>query len=139
MDNEKNDALDQLSDAVNAAALDDLAETFNDHINRLKDKQEEYWNSLTKEQQLDAFCAVVRRICQGELDDKGTYRYVLYDIFKFGPESYGAAQMAGYLDLHNQILAPEELLNTIKHFAQAASVDQSVIDQYIKENSWVLM
>ena len=98
MDNEKNDALDQLSDAVNAAALDDLAETFNDHINRLKNKQEEYWNSLTKEQQLDAFCAVVRRICQGELDDKGTYRYVLYDIFKFGPESYGSAQMAGYLE-----------------------------------------
>ena len=112
MDNEKNDALDQLSDAVNAAALDDLAETFNDHINRLKNKQEEYWNSLTKEQQLDAFCAVVRRICQGELDDNGTYRYVLYDIFKFGPESYGSAQMAGYLDLHNQILAPGELLNT---------------------------
>ena len=139
MDNEKNDALDQLSDAVNAAALDDLAESFSDYINTLKNKQEEYWNSLTKEQQLDVFCAVVRRICQGELDDKGTYRYVLYDIFKFGPESYGAAQMAGFLDLHNQILAPEALLNTVEHFAEFAKVDQSVIDQYIKENSWVLM
>lgn len=127
------------NDTTLADVVDDLAETFNDHFNKLKNKQEEYWDSLTKEQQLDAFCAVVRRICQGELDDKGTYRYVLYDIFEFGPESYGAAQMAGYLDLHNQIMAPGELKKVLEHFVESAKIDQSLLDEYLKESSWVLM
>jgi hypothetical protein len=73
-------------------------------------EQEEYWNSLTKEQQLKAFCAVVRRIYKGELVDQGSYRYVLYDVFGFGPEAYTQAQDAGYLDIHNAIEVKNEIL-----------------------------
>lgn len=65
---------------------------------------EQFWDSLTKEQQLLVFCAVVRRICKGELDDKRSYRGVLYDTFGFGPEAYAVAQCSGYLDLHNSII-----------------------------------
>ena len=64
-------------------------------------EQEELWNQLTKEEQLLAFCAVVRRIYKGELVERGTFRHVLYDTFQFGPESYMPAQLAGYLDIHN--------------------------------------
>ena len=62
---------------------------------------ENFWNTLTKEEQLKCFCAISRRIYKGELEDNGTYRYVLYDVFGFGPESYGVAQLAGYLSIHN--------------------------------------
>lgn len=66
-------------------------------------KEENMWESLSSEEQLDVFCAVVRRIVQAELIDKGTYRYTLYSVFKFGPEAYGRAMDAGYFDLHNSI------------------------------------
>jgi hypothetical protein len=64
-------------------------------------QQEQYWNSLTKQQQLDVFCAVVRRIHKGEVQLQGSYRYVLYDVFGFDMDSYVAAQYAGFLDIHN--------------------------------------
>ena len=74
---------------------------------------EDFWNSLDKSQQLEAFCAVIRRLYQGEIERNGTYRYVLYDIFGFGPEAYRKAQEAGFLALHNSIKTAdyeEELL-----------------------------
>ena len=74
----------------------------------MEDEQEQYWNSLSKEQQLNAFCAVVRRIYKGELEDNGTYRYILYNIFGFGPEAYVQAQIAGFLSLHNAIVVGEK-------------------------------
>ena len=64
-------------------------------------EEEQYWNQLTKDEQLLAFCAVVRRICKGDLVERGSFRHVLYDTFGFGPESYMPAQLAGYLEIHN--------------------------------------
>jgi hypothetical protein len=92
-------------------ALDKLHETselLQDVFDDMEKEQEEYWNSLTKEQQLLAFCAVCRRILKGDIVDKGTYRYVLYDVFGFGPEAYLSAQLAGYMAIHNSIFTSEQ-------------------------------
>jgi hypothetical protein len=72
-------------------------------------QEEETWNSLSTEQQLDVFCAVVRRIVQAELVDDGTYRHALYNVFKFGPEAYGRGMDAGYFDLHNSIIKDDRV------------------------------
>jgi len=87
----------------NENQLDEFQQEFDKAIQLMEQEQEQYWNSLTKEQQLMAFCAVVRRVFKGEVEDEGTYRYVLYDVFGFGPESYLPAQVAGYLTIHNLI------------------------------------
>lgn len=84
--------------------LHEISLEFNQALKELEDAQEMYWNSLSKEQQLMAFCAVARRIFEGEIKHKGTYRYVLYNVFGFGPESYVQAQDAGYLAIHNAIV-----------------------------------
>ena len=76
-------------------ALQEFSDIFTKAMQGIEDESEKYWNSLTKEQQLDVFCAVSRRIMKGELEGKGSYRYVLYDVFDFGPEAYAPAQMAG--------------------------------------------
>lgn len=76
---------------------------FREAIRQDESAQEVYWATLTPEQQLDAFCCVVRRIYRGDVVDRGSYRYVLYDVFGFGPEAYVPAQCAGYLDIHNLI------------------------------------
>ena len=74
--------------------LSEMGQRFQAVVDEMQKEQEEYWNSLTKEQQLMAFCAISRRIVDGEIKQKGTYRYVLYNVFGFGPEAYMPAQVA---------------------------------------------
>ena len=62
-----------------------------------------WWNSLDPQTQQDAFYAVVERIHKGDIEDKGTYRYVLYDVFGWGPESYAMGMSCGYMNVHNAI------------------------------------
>lgn len=92
-----------MSDQDPLDELHELSLKFQQAMAEMVKEQEEYWNSLTKEQQLDAFCCVARRIHDGEIIQKGSYRYVLYEVFGFGPEAYVPAQEAGYLTIHNSI------------------------------------
>jgi hypothetical protein len=70
---------------------------------------DEYWNSLDYEDQLAAFYSVVKRIYKGEIEEKGTYRYILYDVFDFGSEAYILGMECGYMYLHNAIVDGEEV------------------------------
>lgn len=82
---------------------EDHRKAFMDAMKEIEQESEAYWQSLSTEDQLKVFCAVSRRIYRGEIQDRGTYRYVLYDVFGFGAEAYVPAQLAGYLDIHNAI------------------------------------
>jgi len=68
-----------------------------------------FYSGLEPEEQLMAFCAIVEKLCQGELDEHRSYRGILYDTFGWGPEAYSAAQCAGFLGLHNSIYRFEDL------------------------------
>ena len=66
-------------------------------------KVDEYWNSLDYEDQLKAFYAVCKRIYKGDVLDRGTYRYVLYEVFGFKEDAYVLGMDCGYMYLHNSI------------------------------------
>jgi hypothetical protein len=100
------------------AKLNEISKGFNEVMKKIELEQEDYWNSLSKEDQIKCFCAVARRIYQGDIVDKGSYRYVLYQIFGFGPESYAQAQMAGYLSIHNAIYDAEHESKVLEAFAK---------------------
>lgn len=70
---------------------------------------EDFWQSLSMEQQLQAFHSVVSRIHRGEIVDQGSYRHVLYEVFGFGPDSYYLGMLCGYMVLHNSIFTAEDL------------------------------
>ena len=118
--------------------LQELGNIFNERMKQIENDSEEYWNSLSHDEQLKVFCAVSRRIHKGEIVDKGSYRYVLYNVFGFGPEAYARAQCSGYLSLHNAIYDGEQLQNRIKDFVTKHmnitndNLD-SQIDNYIKK------
>jgi hypothetical protein len=99
-------------------------------LDKFEGGQEKYWDSLSGEDQLKAFCAVVRRIYRGELVDKGSYRHVLYNVFGFGPEAYVQAQLAGYLAIHNCIFDAEHEKETLTAFAKSVNVDPSKVDDF---------
>lgn len=110
---------------------EELNETFENVYKLIEQEQDSYWNSLSKEEQLKAFCAVVRRIYQAELVDQGTYRHALYSVFGFGPESYGQAQMAGYLALHNSIMASDHDLNLLEAFCTKHGLNKKLAGEFL--------
>jgi hypothetical protein len=121
-----------------AKALDELSEIgqrFQKIIDAMEKEQEEYWASLSSEQQLMAFCAVSRRIYDGEIKQKGTYRYVLYNVFGFGPEAYMPAQCAGYLEIHNAIFDSEHEADLLKAFAKFHGLGEDAVDKFYETGS----
>lgn len=119
--------MDDISDNKKdlSSTLEELGELFRQAFESAEQDQEAYWNSLSTEDQLKAFCAVVRRIVRGELQDKGSYRYVLYNTFGFGLEAYGQAQMAGYLELHNSIFESDEIDTLLQNFCKQYGIEDS--------------
>ena len=88
---------------------DELTNSFRLWELELEEDHSKFWNSLSKDDQLKAFCSVMRLLHKAELEEHGSYRYTLYDVFGFGPESYAQAQLSGFLDIHNAIWDGERL------------------------------
>ena len=75
----------------------------------LEEDHDKFWNSLSTDDQLKAFCSVMRRLYRAEIQERGSYRYTLYEVFGFGSESYVQAQISGFLAIHNAIWDGERL------------------------------
>jgi hypothetical protein len=87
-------------------ALDALAELSQEMEKSRKIYEHEndvWWNGLTEKEREDAFYAVVKRIHKAELQDRGTYRWALYDVFGFDPGMYMKGMDCGYMALHNAV------------------------------------
>src|SRR6056300_692376 len=83
--------------------LSELSEIQEDIEKQTEADMDEWWNGLSKDDQMKAFYSVVKRLVDGELTQKGSYRYVLYEVFGFDSESYMLGMMCGYMELHNSI------------------------------------
>ena len=93
-------------------ALEDLAEfgkIYEDELKSYDQENDDWWDALSQEGREHAFYAVVKRIFQGEIVDRGTYRYVLYDVFGFDGSMYGRGMSCGFMALHNSIYTDEEI------------------------------
>lgn len=97
--------------------LEDVRNLFSLAIEKDKQRYNEKWNALSSEDQIDFFCAIMQRVHLGELEQKRSYRGVLYDVFGWGPEAYVPAQCAGYLDIHNMIFDAQDIRGILKKFA----------------------
>jgi len=104
-------------------SLDEICNEYGKAMREIEKISEDKWNSLSKEDQLDYFCAVVRRIHQGELVDEASYRGVLYGNFGFGLEAYAQAQQAGYLEIHNSIYSADYEKKLLMAFAKKIKPD----------------
>lgn len=93
-------------------------------------REEEVWDSLDYETQLDVFCAVIRKLHKGEIEDNQSYRGVLYDVFGFDLDSYVRAQCAGFLELHNAIMTRDDIDFILRDFTKKNNL--TVTDEQIK-------
>lgn len=106
---------------------EEITNIFNQWEHDLEQDHDNYWNSLSKDDQLKAFCSVMRRLHKAEVVDSVSYRYVLYNVFGFGPESYVQAQVSGFLAIHNAIWDGNRLGQFINKLEQ--SVLESMPDR----------
>lgn len=93
-------------------AMIDLAETQKifDEIEKEYDAEaNSFWENLSEDDKQRAFYSVLKRLVQGELRDRGSYRYVLYDVFGFDSDSYFMGMNCGYMELHNSIYTQQEM------------------------------
>lgn len=102
-------------------ALDSLRVALAEQKKNNEEKADEFWNTLSYHEKLMAFYSVVSRIHKGELEQKASYRYVLYDIFGFEPDAYTLGIDCGYLDLHNSIYSYQEIQEMLKEASGAVA------------------
>jgi hypothetical protein len=77
-------------------------------LGQYKQKAKEYFDSLETDNQLLLFFHVTNTIFENYFKDSGSYRGLLYDKFKFGPEAYSLGMDSGMFTLHNSISTPDE-------------------------------
>jgi len=64
---------------------------------------DDWWNNLHEDEREWAFYAVCKRIHKAELQDRGTYRWALYDVFGFDGGMYRNGMDCGFMAIHNAI------------------------------------
>jgi len=93
--------------------LHEALSMFSEVYNQLADKYEadadNWWAGLSEQDKLLAFYSVCKRIYKGEIEDRGSYRHVLYSVFGFGPEAYSIGMECNFLELHNCIYTSDEI------------------------------
>ena len=112
---------------------DELTNSFRLWELELEEDHSKFWNSLNKDDQLRAFCSVMRLLHKAELEEHGSYRYTLYDVFGFGPESYVAAQLSGFMAIHNAIWDGERLHSLINKLEDRVAAGFSEDAEKVKQ------
>lgn len=95
----RNDTLDKLSE---------LSQEMEKSRKQYEADNDAWWNGLSEQEREDAFYAVVKRIHKAEIEDGGTYRYALYNVFGFDGGMYLKGMDCGYMNLHNSIFDHNE-------------------------------
>ena len=104
--------------------LSDLAQEQEAAKARFESKVDSWWNSLTEQEREWAFYSVMKRLYEGDMKDNGTYRYVLYDVFGFGPSMYATGMDCGYMAIHNAIGDGNDLMK-MKQVTRLEVIDES--------------
>lgn len=102
-------------DDSDSAVADLMAES----LKKYEKDSSDFWNSLSYEEKLMAFYAVCKKIHDGDLNERGSYRHVLYDVFGFKTDAYSLGINCGYMNIHNSMV-PVSDQNREKEIATAA-------------------
>lgn len=81
----------------------ELQQAYQEGAARYEKECDDFWETLSYEDKLKAFYSVCKRLYQGEIKERRSYRGVLYDVFGFDLDAYGVGMECRYMELHNAI------------------------------------
>ena len=84
---------------LNSPELKELREAWSAAERQQHAEDDAWWDSLTMEGRAQSFRQITRLIYKADVEDKGSYRYAMYDIFNL---DYGDG-LSHYMMLHNLI------------------------------------
>ena len=122
------------SDAANelfelSAQYEEAVETFRRNFRTLCEQE---WNALPEEQRVKIWYYVCNQIYVNEFVEKGSYRLLLYDLFKFDTEAYTLGMDCGLMEIHNSITTTEDLRDNaalaLRHFGLELPANTSFED-----------
>ena len=115
-DSEFRERLSQPSDKtsfLNSPEWKEACLSYQQAVEEYNQKMTSWWENLPSEEQQWAFYNVCRLIYKGDVEDKRSYRGVLYDTFGWGPEAYVIGMEARYMEIHNLLGDGLEFQETI--------------------------
>ena len=86
-------------------------------------KAKEYFESFETDNQLLLFFHITNQIFEHYFHGSGSYRSLLYDKFKFGPEAYSLGCSSGMFNVHNAISTPDETEERFQKFIKYMNLD----------------
>ena len=91
----------------------EACQSYQKAVEEYNQKMTAWWENLPSEEQQWAFYNVCRLIYKGDVEDKRSYRGVLYDTFGWGPEAYVIGMEARYMEIHKLLGDGLEFQETI--------------------------
>jgi hypothetical protein len=104
--------MDENKPNLNAVAKN-LSSLIKEEKQKRDQEAQEFFENLSYDDQLKAFYHICRTIWLGELMERRTYRGVLYEMFKFGPDAYSLGMDCGFFDIHNNLVVAYDLDNSL--------------------------
>jgi hypothetical protein len=88
-----------MEDWLNSAEIKELRESFSAFQKQQEAEDDAWWDSLDYEGRSQAFRQVCKLMYKAEVQDKGSYRWAIYDVFGL---EYGDG-LDHFMTLHNLI------------------------------------
>jgi hypothetical protein len=119
-------------------ALSDIGQEMEKSRKVYEHDNDAWWDGLSETEREDAFYAVCKRLQKGELKERGSYRYVLYNVFGFDPGMYARGMDCGFMALHNSIYDGEELVE-MKSVTRFEVIDETgrAYTKYLKDDEGI--
>ena len=119
-------------------ALSDIGQEMEKSRKVYEHHNDAWWDGLSETEREDAFYAVCKRLQKGELKERGSYRYVLYNVFGFDPGMYARGMDCGFMALHNAIFDGEELVE-MKSVNRFEVIDETgrAYTKYLKDDEGI--
>ena len=126
---EKSDEQPGLVSWLNSPELQKLRESFASFQKKQWAEDQAWWDSLDYEARAQAFRQVCKLIYKAEVEDGGSYRWAIYDVFGL---EYGDG-LDHYMELHNLISRgmdrEPKLVGTTDEKDEEAKCDDGTSDQ----------
>jgi hypothetical protein len=116
------------------AELAELSQLFEEIEKNYDNDANTWWEKLSEDERQLAFYSVVKRLVKGEIEDRGSYRYVLYDVFGFDASAYVMGMNCGFMELHNSIYTREEMRELRDRELASKGIEVETIKLVIKND-----
>lgn len=117
-----------VKDWLNSPEIEALREAWKHERMRLETEDNEWWLSLDNDTRIRAFRQIMKLLYIGEVQQRTTYRGMIYNVFGLGPEAY-ADGLNHFMDIHNLLFKAWEAEQEAERLVASESAEQQRLSE----------